>query len=249
MNLRGGYSIVDKNPNIQEKRVDDLNTLLNNEIDILFLQEVSQRVLNWIENDLSYTNQILSDQKGTFLATNYPIIDQGQIDFGTKVNSCVWADLSTPQGEIRVYNVHFESSKILAATEKAISEGREYNPNVFSSLGAVFNQYSRQAKKRVEQAEMVKRHIEQCDSPVILVGDFNETPMSYLYQIFNKDMNDLFEKSQNMGFTYPESSPLLRIDYIMASKNIFGEEFEVLRNISLSDHLPIKSSITVSKNN
>jgi len=95
----------------------------------------------------------------------------------------------------------------------------------------------------------VREHMADCTSPILLVGDFNETPMSHLYQLFQPEMKDLFKSGRGLGLTYPESSPLLRIDYILGSKNIVGEEFEVMNDISLSDHLPIKASIRAYKNN
>lgn len=248
-NVRGGYSILDKDKKTEQKKVSQLKYLLSDSHDIIFMQEMNQRVLNWLGSEFPFQNKIISKRKGTFIATNYEVLDQGEIDFGTKVNSCIWAELMTPEGALRVYNVHYASSKIYEDTEKAITEGREYNPNVFSSLESIFHKYNRKAQKRINQAQQVKSHMAQYDGPILLVGDFNETPMSYLYQSFKPEMKDLFKSGKGYGATYPESSPLLRIDYILGTKNIVGEEFEVISNISLSDHLPIKSSITISKLN
>tara|TARA_B100000497_G_scaffold128090_1_gene173232 strand:- start:1213 stop:2259 length:1047 start_codon:yes stop_codon:yes gene_type:complete len=244
-NLRGGYSIVDKNKKQEASNLKELKHLLMTDIDIVMLQEVNKRVTNWTEDYFPFKNIVTSKRSGTLIASNYEIVDSGEIDFETKVNSCVWSDLQTPHGIIRVYNVHFQSSKIYDDTEKAIAEGREYNPDVFTSIQSIMNKYRKQGLIRIEQAEKVKAHIRNCPYEVLLGGDFNETPMSYTYQIMKETFHDHFNKSTGYGATYPQSSPLLRIDYIMSSKNIRCERFEIMRNISLSDHLPILSTIEI----
>ncbi len=244
-NIRGGYSIVDEDKTNKDKNLENLKKLINSDIDILLFQEMSSRVSDWTFDYLPYKNIISSKRKGTLIATNYDVIDQGEIDFGTKVNSCVWADIKTPKGIIRVYNVHFQSNKIYEETEKAIAEGKEYNPKVFNSMEGIFAKFSRQGIKRIQQAKLVKAHIKKCEYDVLLGGDFNETPMSYLYNLMNNNLDDHFKKGYGYGATYPESSPIVRIDYLMSSKNISCKRFEILRNISLSDHLPIKSTIKI----
>jgi len=114
-NVRGGYSIVHKDAKVEKRKVNDLIRLFNHDNDIIAAQEVSQRVQNWLQDDLSYKNKISSKRKGTFIATDYEVLDQGEIDFDTKVNSCIWADIMTPHGKIRIYNVHFQSNKIKKA--------------------------------------------------------------------------------------------------------------------------------------
>ena len=244
-NIRGGYSIFGKDKSQEQEDLKKLKELLSSDIDILFLQEMNQRVSNWTDDFFKYEHVVTSKRSGTLIASDYAIIDSGEIDFGTKVNSCVWADISTPKGIIRAYNVHFQSSKIYEDTEKAIQEGREYNPDVFTSLKGILNKYRRQGLKRIKQAKEVKEHIANSQHDVLLAGDFNESPMSYTYQLMREHLGDHFSCINGFGATYPQSSPLVRIDYIMSSKNIECEQFEILRNISLSDHLPILSTIDI----
>lgn len=246
-NLRGGYSIVNRDKNEENKDLIELEKLLTSDIDILLIQENNQRIINWVSEYLPFKNVERSERSGTLIASNFEIINRGEIDFGTKVNSCIWADLRTPEGIVRVYNVHFQSSHIYEETEKVIDEGKEYNPNVFRSMNRVLSKHSKQGLKRIKQAQLVKAHIARCKYSVILGGDFNETPMSYTYQIMQEDLHDHFKTSTGYGATFPESFPLVRIDFIMSSKNIECNRFEILRNISLSDHLPVLSTIDIKK--
>ena len=244
-NLRGGYSIINQDLDRERENLKKLETLLTSDIDIVLIQEMNDRISGWISDYFPYLNTRRSQRSGTLIASNFEIMDSGEIDFGTKVNSCIWADLKLDGGVVRVYNVHFESSHIYEETERAIEEGRDYNPDVFTSMNKILDKHSRQGMKRIKQAELVKSHIKRSKYKVILGGDFNESPMSFTYQIIKEDLYDHFKCGTGYGATYPSTRPLVRIDYIMSSKNIICEQFEILRNISLSDHLPILSKVNI----
>ena len=50
----------------------------------------------------------------------------------------------------------------------------------------------------------------------MVVGDFNDTPVSYAYRKIRKGLNDSFVNSgYGAGFTYKGNYPPNRIDYIL----------------------------------
>ena len=78
--------------------------------------------------------------------------------------------------------------------------------------------------------------------PIILCGDFNDTPTSFTYKQLSKDLNDSFTNSgRGLGSTYNGKIPALKIDYILYSPNLNQVDFET-NEVKLSDHYPIKSS-------
>ena len=88
--------------------------------------------------------------------------------------------------------------------------------------------------------------LDEGEQPVIVCGDFNETPQSYVYKTISKDLNDTFrEKGSGIGSTYAGKIPALRIDYILSDK-----KFRVLSNRILkkaySDHYPVLSAISIN---
>ena len=77
--------------------------------------------------------------------------------------------------------------------------------------------------------------------PVILCGDFNDTPNSFAYKQLSEGLNDSFVKGgKGLGKTYNGKFPALRIDYILHSPEIKLGKFETNKQ-NLSDHYPLIS--------
>ncbi len=99
--------------------------------------------------------------------------------------------------------------------------------------------------KQYEQAELIRDNMEQNDNKKIVVGDFNNTQYSNVYQTVKGDMQDTFlEKGKGFGRTYSFLGFPIRIDYILAD-----EDFEVISHKNfdekLSDHYPVMATLRV----
>jgi endonuclease/exonuclease/phosphatase (EEP) superfamily protein YafD len=93
--------------------------------------------------------------------------------------------------------------------------------------------------KRSLQAQALKEHIDKSRYPIIVTGDFNDTPLSYTYHKIRKGLNDAFVNSgHGTGFTYKGNYPTNRIDYILYDKKVTNSNFEILK-ADFSDHYPI----------
>lgn len=98
---------------------------------------------------------------------------------------------------------------------------------------------------RAEQADLIAKHIKNCNYPVILCGDFNDVPMSYTYHTIANSLTDAFRKSGNgVGATYTGTYMPFRIDFILYSKGLKAVDYKT-GNISLSDHYPVSSTLQV----
>jgi endonuclease/exonuclease/phosphatase family metal-dependent hydrolase len=92
---------------------------------------------------------------------------------------------------------------------------------------------------RASQVDNLSYSISQSPHPVILCGDFNDTPNSYAYQQLTANLKDAFmESGKGFGNTYIGKLPSYRIDFILhddhfASWNFYREL------INLSDHYPV----------
>lgn len=88
------------------------------------------------------------------------------------------------------------------------------------------------------QIDSLKRFM---DYPMIICGDFNDIPGSYVYQTIRGDqLTDPFiKKGVGLGRTFREISPTLRIDHVLVDR----EAFEVIGYgrliVPLSDHYPV----------
>ena len=93
--------------------------------------------------------------------------------------------------------------------------------------------------QRAHQAQVVKAQIDLSPYPVIVTGDFNDTPVSYSYRKIRKGLNDSFVTSgYGAGFTYRGNYPPNRIDYILYDNALESRQFDIIK-AKYSDHYPV----------
>ena len=79
--------------------------------------------------------------------------------------------------------------------------------------------YKRSIITRTDQSKILEDHIAQSPYPFILCGDFNDTPLSFVYTRLRKYADDAFLTAGNgVGITYIGPVKGMRIDYIMPSE-------------------------------
>ena len=183
--------------------------------------------------------------RGTTILSEFPIIDAGEIPFGTRTNSCVWADIQTKDHIIRVYNIHLKSNRVSTKTEEILNKGGIQEKETWDDIQGVLGNIRYASKIRVEQAQKVKSHMQQCPYPYVLCGDFNETPQSFVYRMLSKNLQDTFQKKgAGIGSTYAGSIPALRIDFILASSDFKVLDCDILKK-AYSDHYPVMTTLAI----
>ena len=190
-----------------------------------------------------------SDYFGMATYTKYPIINKGRIEFETRgSNGCIFTDVLIKKDTVRIYNVHFESIH-LADDEFnfADSLSNESNSKIKKETQSLIYKLNKAFKIRAKQVKLVKNHIDSCKYPIILCGDFNDTPASFTYGRISSILVDAFINSGNgIGSTYAGKIPAHRIDYIFTSDRFKAKNFEVIHK-KYSDHYPIKCLLNILK--
>ena len=116
----------------------------------------------------------------------------------------------------------------------------EENKTIIKELGIKFKDA---IIKRAEQAATLREHLNQCPYPVIVCGDFNDTPVSFTYRTVRGDLKDSFtESGKGTANTYNGKLPSFRIDYILYSPKFTSYNFEV-STLNHSDHYPISCDL------
>ena len=184
--------------------------------------------------------------KGMAIFSRLPLVHKGHLEFDDKYTStCIYCDVVRGKDTVRLYSVHLESYRFGKKERRFVKE-------VSSAMGrdelseGVKNLTSRLTvanRNRAFQAEEIKRHLESSPYPVILCGDFNDTPLSYTYRRIKNGLQDAFiEKGRGLGNTYIGEFPSFRIDYIFHSPEMEAQRY-TRENIFLSDHYPIQADL------
>lgn len=191
---------------------------------------------------VEYTKTLNKDHHwGIATFTSYPIVNKGVVDFIEKNNNiCIYTDILIHKDTVRVYNMHLQSIHFRPSDYKFMedlandkgTEEIEHTKNIFKLLKRAY-------AKRAVQVDQINKHIENCIYPIILCGDFNDTPTSYTYHTLIEGLTDSFVESGNgLGRTYIGQFPSLRIDYIFHSNYFKSYDFQTIRQ-ELSDHFPV----------
>lgn len=182
--------------------------------------------------------------------TRFPIVGRGKIRFeGETANSGIFSDVVFEGDTLRVFNFHLESVKFSKADYQFVKELAEPNTITGSNTKIILSKLSRAFKSRAAQADVVARYIQESPYPVIVCGDFNDTPLSYVYNTVAEGLNDAFlESGAGTGASFAGGIPLLRIDYILHSKTLEAFHFE-RQTVDYSDHYPISAYFKIKESN
>lgn len=170
---------------------------------------------------------------GHAIFSKYPLINKGAFDFLESNNNGIYADVIVNKDTLRIYNLHLESMRIKPSVS-TLQEGNK--ERLRQRIANTF-------VKQQEQVTQVIAHKSESKFPILLSGDFNNTPFSYTYKELQNNMKDAFiERGNGLGTTYSFDFYPMRIDYIFTSN-----EFEVLKfntiKKTFSDHYPIATTV------
>lgn len=232
-----------KDENVKE---DIINFINKEEPSILCLQEF------YAPNELpslNYTYQhigLQSQKKEWRMATysKYPILEKGTVSIKgeRKNNVCIYTDILLDNDTIRVYNLHLASNWFSKADYSFIQSPSLEKEELTKGVKSIGERLKSSFSKRAEQVEVIKTHMQKSPYPIILCGDFNDTPQSYAYHQLSEGLTDAFTNSgDGLGKTYNGKFPSLRIDYILCSPELNIHSFDT-KNVKLSDHYPISAA-------
>jgi endonuclease/exonuclease/phosphatase family metal-dependent hydrolase len=177
---------------------------------------------------------------GMAIFSKYPFTNTGTIiSEDKKFQNAMYADVVLPTDTIRIYNIHFESMSI--DEENIFNTERLKN----SYLDTGYKLRKGLATRAV-QVDYLIQHILESPYPVVLCGDFNEMPYSYVYQRLSKIMNNAFETAGfGFGFSFNGRLFFLRIDNQFFTRDLKAQRFKTRRDMTHSDHFPLEASYSI----
>jgi len=177
---------------------------------------------------------------GIATITRYPIVYRGDVIHPGSSSLTIFTDIVVDNDTFRIYNNHLQSFRLRPMEGTLLNEiAGEENNRSMKNITGIFRSLTQGFASRALQADRVKRHMESSPYPVIVTGDFNDTPVSYTYHKMRRGLKDAFvEAGYGAGFTYSGKYPPNRIDYILYNEEIACNDFDIVK-VRYSDHYPI----------
>lgn len=189
-----------------------------------------------------YTYEGGSSKVGLAIFSKYPIIKTGSKYLPDKEQLFIYTDIKIKDDTIRLFNVHLASYHLSQTQINLIDSLITTNPKEKKTeyLGIIRNMKSAYIR-RAGQAVQIHDEILLSPHPVIVTGDFNDTPVSFSYRTLSEGLNDAFVSSgHGLGATYKEFMLPLRIDYFLHDPEISTSGFTT-HDVIFSDHRPIEA--------
>ncbi len=247
-----------------DTRVDILNMLREEQPDILGIQEFFTRskgvyntkdsILTILKTKHCYFDPLVTNDyeaSGIALFSKYPIIKKGTFLFSESntSNRCIWADIIKNDKKFRVYVLHLASIKFqpedyqfLNGVKKDLNNGKDV-----SSSKRIARKLKDAFLRRSIQVKELKQQMANCETPYIVMGDFNDTPASYTLAEMSKGLKNAFvEKGSGLGITYNGDFPNFQIDYILSTPNFTINGYKILKK-AYSDHYPVTANISLAE--
>lgn len=178
---------------------------------------------------------------GTAVFSRLPITFVKVVD-GEKV----FVELMKDGQRLRLLCVHMDSYGLDASDFEAVDRMRrgdvqEGDRRTLAKIKQTVLNHER------EWHECVAPLVEGCSVPMVVAGDMNDIPSSWLYRQLTRHLKDTYvEKGVGFGTTYSGGFPAFRIDMVLRSPGLKTLSYKRLKT-PLSDHYPVKVALEFEK--
>ena len=174
-----------------------------------------------------------SGHAGNVTLSRRPVLYKGKIDFDRSTNLALHTDIQLDSTVLRFYNCHFESYNISLS---GLVHPDNMNEEAMEKTG---RKMRRSITQRPRQVEEVMKDVDECPVRSVVLGDFNDNPLSYTVHRLSRGRQDSFvQAGKGFGATFRHLWPLLRIDYILYPRDLHAVSYEVPK-VKYSDHYPV----------
>ncbi len=170
--------------------------------------------------------------------SQFPIVNRQHINFSRKEYAKgIFSDIVILQDTLRILNIHLESNQLSSDNKEDIKHFLNEKGKNAKNLKFVYSKLKRASLHRSTQVEKLLELVKNSPYPVVLCGDFNDTPLSYSYQQIKNHLNDSFiEGGKGRGLSFSEGLINVRIDYIFSNLKMYNHR---VCEVNYSDHKPI----------
>ena len=252
----GGPQIKLLTYNVMAMRGNISEYLLESEADIVCLQEypyTDKKLRARLQKKYPYIKTYnFHGINAVACLSKYPITKVSNIELESAYNGSVQFNVRYSKDiTIPLIVNHLESNK-LDSHDKAVYKDMLKSPDeakVKSGSKYLLRKLADAVSIRGPQADAVAARIKEIDSPYIIVcGDFNDTPVSYVHNTIAEGLQDAYiQSASGPGITYNRNFLYFRIDHILAGTSYKVIDCNVDRSIDESDHYPMYATLEIVK--
>lgn len=220
------------------------------DVDVLLLQEFKIRaqgdaLAKTIKGQTDFPYLYRKTEAQLVVFSRFPLKNGEVHYFSNRVNGYLMVDVELPEGTFKLVNAHLQTNGISNLANEVTHDGRFQEKKTWQKVKTMFGRYGRSNKVRTQQSLEILSACEKTNLPILLAGDFNDVPTSYLYQRFSAKFQDAhLSQAWGLGTTYQGLLPGLRIDYILPDDRFIIHDFDRIP-CGFSDHQAIRAEISL----
>ena len=229
--------------------------LLHSDADIICMQEYSQvsgqdSLWRLVDSVYHYRDTLMAREEGKpnsdiiGIWSKYPIVRKEILPLQSTYNIVGVFDVDIKGNVVHVINTHLQSVGLSTEDKDAFSamvHGKTDSIAVNQESKMLMHKIMDSSAIRAPQADVVNNYIRRHhDERIILMGDFNDPPLSYVHRTIASRLTDCYRTAgHGTGYSFHYHSMYFRIDNIMCSDHWKPYECIVDNSIDNSDHYPI----------
>ena len=176
--------------------------------------------------------------------TKFPILKRERIMYPSTSNGSVAWWLKVGQDTLIVVNNHFESchlNKQDRAQYRQLLKGEMSRDSAREESKLLLIKLADGNAKRALEIRAVLRYVkEHSQYPIVVCGDFNDSPISYSRRQMAQTLRDCYvETGRGIGLSYNQKAFAFRIDHIFCSADIEPYNCQIDGEMDASDHNPM----------
>lgn len=220
------------------------NYLLDCDADIISLQESHNK--RDFTDEMAKNGYEFAFRKEFCLYSRLPIIDVDTLALEGHPCYALRAMLQYDADTLMLLSLHLQSNLLSPKMKDAYREAlrKHERDSLSKELSPIVQLLSNAIPLRGAQADSLAAVVEAwLPRPVIICGDFNDTPVSYAHRVLTRHLTSAYRQSGNgLGFTFHEKGFPVRIDHILFDGQTWkSSESEVINSITCSDHFPVRA--------
>ena len=176
--------------------------------------------------------------------TRFPILRKERIAYESVGNGSVAYFLQIQNDTVIVINNHLESTHLSLedrARYQTMLKGGMERDTARAETSMLIDKLGQSMAVRARQTDMVHEYIENHRQyPIIVCGDFNDTPISYTRYNMAKGLTDCFVQTGcGPGLSFNHKGFNFRIDHLMCSEHFTPYGCKIDSKMDASDHYPL----------